>query len=154
MECKGSERQRERLRPFLANVPVKLWGHELLQPWNTQINILPISQMDHKPMHVPRNNIINHYKRITDFSGCTKTGHSSCWTLRGTNSPNLKMGTWQNCLGWSVTFDIRVTTGFRTAGSGGAKCRIYWKIYHPWNSPAFFIKMNLENGQCCQTWEP
>ena len=31
--------QRERLRLYVANIAVNLWGHDLLQQWNTQINI-------------------------------------------------------------------------------------------------------------------
>ena len=36
VDCIGLEGQRGKLRPYVA---VNLWGHDLLQQWNTQINI-------------------------------------------------------------------------------------------------------------------
>ena len=39
IECIGPEGQRGRLRSYLANIAMNLWGHDLLQQWNTQINI-------------------------------------------------------------------------------------------------------------------
>ena len=39
VECLRPEGQRGRLRPYVANIAVNLWGHDLLQQWNTQINI-------------------------------------------------------------------------------------------------------------------
>ena len=31
--------QRGRLRPYVANIAVNLWGRDILQNWNTQIKI-------------------------------------------------------------------------------------------------------------------
>ena len=39
VKCRGPEGQKERLRPYVANIAVNLWGHDLLQQWNIQINI-------------------------------------------------------------------------------------------------------------------
>ena len=39
VECIGPEGQKGRLRPYVANIAVNLWGLDLLQQWNTQINI-------------------------------------------------------------------------------------------------------------------
>ena len=39
VKCIGPEGQRVRLRLYVANITVNLWGHDLLQQWNTQINI-------------------------------------------------------------------------------------------------------------------
>ena len=39
VDCIGPEGQRGRLRSYVANIEVNLWGHDLLQQWNTQNNI-------------------------------------------------------------------------------------------------------------------
>ena len=39
IECIGPKGQRERLSPNVANIVVNLWGYDLLQQWNTQVNI-------------------------------------------------------------------------------------------------------------------
>ena len=39
VECIGPEGQIGRLRPYIANIAINLWGRDLLQQWNTQINI-------------------------------------------------------------------------------------------------------------------
>ena len=39
VECIGPEGQRGRMRPYVANIAVNLWGHNLSQQWNIQINI-------------------------------------------------------------------------------------------------------------------
>ncbi|KAL6040906.1 hypothetical protein STEG23_037882 [Scotinomys teguina] len=63
VECIGPEGQRGRLKPYVANVAVNLWGRDLLQQWNTQIKIPTISEKDYRPMHGSRNNIITCYKK-------------------------------------------------------------------------------------------
>lgn len=62
VECIGPEGQRGRLKPYVANVAVNLWGRDLLQQWNTQIKIPTLSEKEYRPMHVSRNNIITCYK--------------------------------------------------------------------------------------------
>ena len=39
VECIGQEGKRGIMRPCVANISVNLWGFDLLQQWNTQINI-------------------------------------------------------------------------------------------------------------------
>ena len=39
VECIGPEGQIGRLRPYIANIAMNLWGCDLLQQWNTQMNI-------------------------------------------------------------------------------------------------------------------
>ena len=51
-------RQRGRLRPCVATITVNLWDHELLQEWNTQINITAVQET-----HVFGKDIIRHYKK-------------------------------------------------------------------------------------------
>ncbi|KAL1770787.1 protease, partial [Sigmodon hispidus] len=41
LECIGPEGQRGRLKSYMANIAVNLWGRDLLQQWNTQIKIPP-----------------------------------------------------------------------------------------------------------------
>ncbi|KAL6036362.1 hypothetical protein STEG23_004443, partial [Scotinomys teguina] len=44
LECIGPEGQRAKLKPYVANIAMNLWGHDLLKQWNTQINIPPTSE--------------------------------------------------------------------------------------------------------------
>ena len=46
VECIGPEGVRGRLKLYL-------WGYDLLQQWNTQINNPAVSEIDHKPTHAP-----------------------------------------------------------------------------------------------------
>ena len=39
VECIGQKEQIGKLRPYIANIAVNLWGCDLLQQWSTQINI-------------------------------------------------------------------------------------------------------------------
>ncbi|KAL6068070.1 hypothetical protein STEG23_001423 [Scotinomys teguina] len=63
VECIGPEGQRGRLKPYVANVAVNLWGRDLLQQWNTQIKIPTLSEKDYRPMYGSRNNIITCYEK-------------------------------------------------------------------------------------------
>ena len=58
----GPEGQRGKLRPHVASIAMNLWGHDLLQQWKTQINIPPISGVNHKR---------SYYQEQPDCSGCT-----------------------------------------------------------------------------------
>ena len=44
VECIGLEGQIGRLRPYISNIAVYLWGLDILQQWNTQISISPAPQ--------------------------------------------------------------------------------------------------------------
>ena len=44
VECIGPEGQKGRLRPYVANIAVNLWGYDLLQQWNPQVTILAVSK--------------------------------------------------------------------------------------------------------------
>ena len=61
VDCIVPECQRGKLRTYVPNIAVNLWGHDLLQQWNTQINIPAVSEMKYKPMHVSGKDIIRHY---------------------------------------------------------------------------------------------
>ena len=39
VDCIGPEDQRRKLRLPVADIAINLWVHDLLQQWNTQINI-------------------------------------------------------------------------------------------------------------------
>ncbi|MGE9714899.1 hypothetical protein ACQP3F_24950, partial [Escherichia coli] len=39
--------QKGRLKPYMADIAINLWGHDLLQQWNIQINILPVSDTNY-----------------------------------------------------------------------------------------------------------
>ena len=38
----GLEGQNGRLRSYVSNIAVNLWGHDLLQQWNTQVNVFAV----------------------------------------------------------------------------------------------------------------
>lgn len=57
LECIGPEGQRGKLKPYVANITMNLWGRDLLQQCNTHINIPPISETNHKLAHVTERNI-------------------------------------------------------------------------------------------------
>lgn len=61
LECIGPEGQRGKLKPYVANIAVNLWDHDLLQQWNTQINIPPTSETNYKLTHVSERNIRRYY---------------------------------------------------------------------------------------------
>ena len=54
VECIGPEGQRGKLRPYVANIAVNLWGHDLLQQWNTQINMPAIPEIHNSGKGVMR----------------------------------------------------------------------------------------------------
>ena len=64
----GPEKQRGRLRSYIANIAVNLWGHDLLQQWNIQINI-PAAQK----LMVLRKILEILQMTDTSHSGCTRT---------------------------------------------------------------------------------
>lgn len=48
IDCIGPEGQRGRLRTYVTDIAMNIWDCDLLQQWNTQINIHPVSDMNHK----------------------------------------------------------------------------------------------------------
>ena len=62
VECIGTEGQRGILKPYVFNIAVNLWGHDLSERWNTQINIPPILETNHKLTYVSGKNITRYYK--------------------------------------------------------------------------------------------
>ena len=60
VECIGPEGQIGRLRPYIPKTSVNLWGHDLLQQWNTQINIPAAPKT-----YVSEENIRRYYRRWT-----------------------------------------------------------------------------------------
>lgn len=47
VKCVGPESQIGKLKPFMADIPISLWGKELLQQWSNQINIPAIAEIAH-----------------------------------------------------------------------------------------------------------
>ena len=43
VKCIGSKGQIEKLKSYVANITMNLWGHNLLQQWKAWLNIPPIS---------------------------------------------------------------------------------------------------------------
>ena len=61
-ECIGPEGQKGRLKPYVANIGVYLWDCNLLQQWNTQVNISAVPKT-----HVSGKNIIKYKQRSPAF---------------------------------------------------------------------------------------
>lgn len=59
--CIGPEGHRGRLKPYLQYIAINLWGHDLLQQWNTQINIPPVTDAKYIQPLDGRQNIVRHY---------------------------------------------------------------------------------------------
>ena len=58
VNCIGPDGQIGKLRPYVANIAVNLWGHDLLlQQWNTQINIPAASRA-----YISEDNITRYYR--------------------------------------------------------------------------------------------
>ena len=51
LECIGPEGQRGFLKPYVANIAINLWGQDLLQQWNTEINIPSNTEVSHRLAH-------------------------------------------------------------------------------------------------------
>ncbi|KAL6030846.1 hypothetical protein STEG23_024726 [Scotinomys teguina] len=60
LECTGPEGQRAKLKPYVANIAMNLWGRDLLKQWNTQINIPPTSETN-QLTHVSERNTRRYY---------------------------------------------------------------------------------------------
>lgn len=45
--CIGPGGQRGKLKPYVADIAINICSHDLLQQWNTQINISPVSNANH-----------------------------------------------------------------------------------------------------------
>ncbi|KAL6030026.1 hypothetical protein STEG23_006794, partial [Scotinomys teguina] len=67
LECIGPEGQRAKLKPYVANIAMNLWGRDLLKQWNTQINIPPASETN-QLTHVSERNT-RRIVRETPISG-------------------------------------------------------------------------------------
>ena len=57
VNCIGPDGQIGKLRPYVANIAVNLWGRDLLQQWNTQINIPAASRA-----YIPEVNSTRYYR--------------------------------------------------------------------------------------------
>ena len=118
VKCIGPEGQEGILKSYVANIAMNLWEHDLLQQWNTQINIPPILETNHKLMYVSGKIIINYYQEqlrelkltckikkqkimykclklkkertVISHSGCTKTGHNSADLSKAPTALSLK----------------------------------------------------------------
>jgi hypothetical protein len=55
LKCTGPEGQIGKLRPYMADIAINLWGRYLLQHWKKkeQINIPSISEASHKTSQAP-----------------------------------------------------------------------------------------------------
>ena len=62
VECIGPEGKKGIVKSYVTNIAMNLWGHDLLHQWNTQINIPPILETNHKLTYVSRKNITKYYK--------------------------------------------------------------------------------------------
>ena len=62
LECVGPEGQKGRLKPYMTDIAVNLWGRDLLQQWNTQIKIPPSSDVNQRLNCASKSNALKCYK--------------------------------------------------------------------------------------------
>lgn len=53
VECIEQNGQREKLKPYVVNMAMNLWGHSWFYQRNAHINITPILGRNNKLIHVP-----------------------------------------------------------------------------------------------------
>ena len=53
LKCIGTVGQIGKLRSYVTDLAVNVWGRDLLQQWKTQINIPSVSQAGHKTSQAP-----------------------------------------------------------------------------------------------------
>ena len=51
------------LKPYVANIDINLWGRDLLQQWNTQINIPLNIEVSHRLANDSGRNIKRYYEK-------------------------------------------------------------------------------------------
>jgi hypothetical protein len=75
----GPEGQIERLRPYVTDIAMNLWGRDLLQQQKTQINISATSDTSHK-IDAPDYDIEKCYQKQLQTVKAVhrRTGHSRC----------------------------------------------------------------------------
>lgn len=56
LKCMGPEGQVGKLKPYVADIAINLWGRDLLQQWKTQINIPSVSRSNHETHQAPNKN--------------------------------------------------------------------------------------------------
>ena len=84
VDCIGPESQRGKLRPYVADIAINLWGRDLLWQYNTQINISVVSET-HSGKDVIRYNA----QRSPVIQVVQE--HKATNKPLGTNSPTFKM---------------------------------------------------------------
>ncbi|ERE73597.1 Pol polyprotein [Cricetulus griseus] len=73
--CIGPEVQKEILKSYVADIAINLWGRDLLQQWNTQINIPPVSDTNYVQSLDSRKDLVRHYgKRLPTIYAVQKLG--------------------------------------------------------------------------------
>ena len=77
MVCTGPEGQKGILKPYVADITINLWGCDLLQQWNTQINIPPVYSSDTNYVQSldSRKDLVRRYgKRLPTIHAVQKLG--------------------------------------------------------------------------------
>ncbi|MBV2133728.1 pol protein [Pseudomonas sp. MAP12] len=73
--CIGPEGQKGILKPYVADIAINLWGRDLLQQWNTQINIPPVSDTNYVQSLDSRKDLVRRYgKRLPTIHAVQKLG--------------------------------------------------------------------------------
>ncbi|ERE72946.1 Pol polyprotein [Cricetulus griseus] len=73
--CIGTKGQKGILKPFVADIAINLWGHDLLQQWNTQINIPPVSDTNYvQSLDSSKDLVIHNGKRLPTIHAVQKLG--------------------------------------------------------------------------------
>ena len=72
VECIGTEGQIVKLRTYIAHIAVNLWGCDLLQQWNTKINIPAAPKT-----YVSGEDIRRYYRQRSPASQTVKQEHKA-----------------------------------------------------------------------------
>ena len=46
LNCEGPDGQPARLKPYVAQLPINLWGRDLLQQWHAEIYLPPVEPIE------------------------------------------------------------------------------------------------------------
>ncbi|ERE84747.1 HERV-K-7p22.1 provirus ancestral Pol protein [Cricetulus griseus] len=136
----GPEAQKGRLKPYVADIAINLWGRDLLQQWNTQINIPPESNTNHVQSLDSRKDLVGRYgKRLPTIQAVQKLGTNDrpseepkALSLKWLMDKPVWVGQWPMT---SVKLEALEKLVQEQLEAGHIQ-----ESTSPWNSPVFVIK--------------
>ena len=105
----------------MVNITVNLWSHDLLQQWNTQINIPAVSET-----HNSVKDIIRYY---TQWSPAIQAIQEHKATSKPFEVLTALPSEWLTEKPMAI--NRRNSAGFKTSGIGATRCSLYCRINKP-----------------------